>query len=508
MVNYRSATAGSVLLVAFFAVVVLIRAVQPLVDGDVWWHIRAGETILRDGAVPDTNTWTIAGNGYRWTSQDWLSNLVMAVLYGGGGLGLTLLSLFFGAIVVVAFVLLWDAARRREAAVPSVVGVLFLGAGLVVAAPVLGVRVQTIDVLWIAVTVWLLWGFVADRRWRWLAAMPLLSVAWANTHAAWPLLFVLGGAVLVGEMLDLLLRRQVGGHAPLQPKELVALGGALALSVPALLLNPNGADLLAYPFTTAAISAHRDFLFEWSAPDIATFPGQALFVFLALVIVPVLVMGRRHLRSADALWLVGLGILALSAIRFVIVIGPVGGAVAAVVVGSSIAGVPWLRRVSASLAFLDRGPRTSRQARFHLVLAAILAVVGVTVATLRVLPEPQRAAIEEAMPARAAAWLDERDRARRIFNVYAWGGFLGRQLPDSLVYIDGRSDIYGDALIREYAEAIALERDPLALLDREDIDTVVFWPRSRLAGALDDSPDWERAYADDQAAIWVRAEGG
>jgi len=456
-----------------------------------------------------TNTWTIAGEGYPWISQDWLINLIMALIhYGGGALGPTLLSLFFGAIVVLAFVVLWDAARRREPTTSSVVRVLSLGAGLVVAAPVLGVRVQTIDILWIAVTVWLLWGYVADRRLRWLAAMPLLAVGWANTHAAWPLLFALGGAVLVGEALDLILRRRVGEQAPLQPRELAALGVALVLSVPALLLNPNGARLLAYPFSTAAISAHRDFLFEWSGPDISTFPGQALSAFLLLVILPTLIIGRRHLRSADALWLVGLSIMALTAIRFVIVIGPVGGAVAAVALAASLRRVPALQRMRSSLAFVDRPPRTQRQARFNLALAAIVAGAGVTMATLRVLPETHEAAIGDAMPARATAWLAGKEQAHRIFNVYAWGGYLGRELPRSRVYIDGRSDVYGDALIREYAESIALERDPFVLLDREEIDTVVFWPRSRLAGVLDRSPKWERTYSDKQAAIWVRRTGG
>lgn len=505
----RCAPAAFILIAAFFAVVVLSRTVQPLVDGDVWWHLRAGEAILRDGAVPTTNTWTIAGEGYPWISQDWLSNLVMALIHNGGGaLGPTLLSLFFGAIVVLAFALLWDAVRRREGAASSVVQVLCLGSGLVVAAPVLGVRVQTIDILWIAATVWLLWGYLGDRRRRWLVALPLLAVVWANTHAAWPLLFALGGAVLVGEALDLILRRRIGDIGPLQPKELAALAVSLVISVPALLLNPSGARLLSYPFSTAAISAHRDFLFEWSGPDIGTFPGQVLLGFLGFVILPTLVMGRRHVRSADVLWLVGLSIMALTAIRFVIVIGPVGGAVASVVLTASLVRGPALQRMSRFLTFVDGPPGTRRQARLNLALGVVLAGAGVTTATLRVLPERHEAAVGEAMPARATAWLADTDGAHRIFNVYAWGGYLGRELPRSRVYIDGRSDVYGDALIREYAESIALQRDPFRLLDREEIDTVVFWPESRLAGVLDASPAWERMYSDDQAAIWVRRAGG
>ena len=52
-------------------------ATLPMADGDAWWHIHAGEEILATGQVPDTNTWTIAGEGFRWISQDWLSNVGM-----------------------------------------------------------------------------------------------------------------------------------------------------------------------------------------------------------------------------------------------------------------------------------------------------------------------------------------------------------------------------------------------------------------------------------------------
>jgi hypothetical protein len=96
---------GFVLAAAFFAIVVLVRTVQPLLDGDVWWHIRAGETVFRTGSVPTTDSWTIVGSGMRWISQDWLSNVGIAALYAVDRHG-TFLSLAFGILVVAAFVLI------------------------------------------------------------------------------------------------------------------------------------------------------------------------------------------------------------------------------------------------------------------------------------------------------------------------------------------------------------------------------------------------------------------
>jgi hypothetical protein len=504
----RSPSTGAVLAVAFFAIVVLVRTTLPLLDGDVWWHLRAGETILRAGAIPSMDSWTIAGAGRPWVSQDWLSNVLIAALYSvDDQWGATLLSLAFGAIAVAAFMVVWAAIRRRRPSGSTLGRVLFLGAGLVVAAPVLGVRVQSIDLLMIALTVWLLWGYLADRRVRWLIGLPILAVVWANTHAGWPLLFALGGAVVVGESLDHALGRQVGEQRPLGWQRVAALVGALAACGPALLINPNGTGLLLYPFATAGIEAHRDFLFEWSPPDIGTFPGQALVAFLVVVVLPTLLLGHRHLRSAEMLWLGGLSVLSLSAIRFVIAIGPIGAAVAAVALAPAMADRGWLT-ADGMARMLDRPPRSGRLAAVNLALACLLVAIGVAVATARTGPSAQASAVHEAMPVNATAVLADERPSSRIFNVYAWGGYIGRELPDSVVYIDGRSDIYGDGPIREYAEAITLLRDPFEILDRGAIDVVMFWPETPFSAALDEHASWRLIYEDSQAAIWVRDSGG
>lgn len=490
---------------AFFAGLVLVRTTIPLVDGDVWWHLRAGETVLADRAVPRVDTWTIAAYGMEWISQDWLSNTLMAAIHGVSDTwGPTLLSFAFGVVTVIGFALLWNAVGRRNPGSSWAARALLLTAGLLVAAPVLGVRVQTVDLALLGASTWLLWCYLVDRRVRWLIGLPVLAAAWANLHAGWPLLFALGGAVVVGESIDRIAGRVVDERSPLEWREIGLLAGALLISVAALLLNPNGATLLAYPFATAGIAAHRDFLVEWSPPDLTTFPGQAFVAFAVLVVLPTLVLGRRHLRSADALWLLGLTVMAAGAVRFVLAAGPICAAIAAVALAPAIGTHPAVAGLARRAAALQRAPDDARRAAVNVALAVMVILAGVGVATARVSPPQQEAAIAQAMPVDATAWLTTSSGAQRIFNVYAWGGWIGRELPERLVYIDGRSDIYGDAIIREYAEAISLRADPRELLDRAAADTIVFWPNSELAGWLDAQPEWRRVHEDDLAVIWIR----
>lgn len=494
---------SAVAVMAFFALVVLPRTSVPLLDGDVWWHLRAGESVLDTGRVPTVDSWTIVGDGMRWTSQDWLTNAAMAaVLRLGGSLGMTLLSLLFAGLVVVAFALLWVAIGRRTATrVGWLARLGWLTLGLIVGGPIAGVRVQTVDLVMTALAAFVLWSYLADRRARWLMALPLISVAWVNLHAGWPLLVALIGGVVVGEAGDRLVARGTG-RAPLQWSEIrrLALAGVAALV--AVVLNPNGLAMFGYPFATASIAAHRDFIFEWSRPDLSSFPGQMIFVLVLVAVIPTIVLARRTMPLADALWLVGLAAMALTAVRFALLAGPICTAIAAIHLSPRIAAWRPLAGLGRVAARMSRPPRGGLGA-VNLVLAGVVLVAGVAVAAARVTPDVQAREIAAAMPEAAAAWLRAHDPAARIFNVYAWGGYLGRELPAARVYIDGRSDIYGDAPIRAYARAISLADDPAPLLTAANVDAVVFWPTSDFAGWLD-AHGWRRVHADPVAVVWKR----
>ena len=128
---------AAVAVVAVAFMVWLPRPAIPLIDGDVWWHIRAGETVMASGRIPSTDTWSIVGSGMTWTSQDWLSNVLTAAMYRTGSLGPTLLSITFSLLVVASLVLLWRGIGLRSG-IGWLSRLIWLTAGLTVAGPVVG----------------------------------------------------------------------------------------------------------------------------------------------------------------------------------------------------------------------------------------------------------------------------------------------------------------------------------------------------------------------------------
>ena len=212
-VEAAGVAAATAAVVGFFVAAVLPRATWPLIDGDVWWHIRAGEEILRRGAVPSTDPWSIVALGRPWTSQDWGANVLLALGNSLGPWGQTGLSFLFGGFTVLAFWILWRAIALRVPQIGWFSRIVWLSLGLALAGPVMGVRVQVLDLLFATAVVWLLWRYLVDARRRWLVGLPLITLLWANVHAGWVLVFLLGGAVLVGEGVDRLLKRRLEGSS-------------------------------------------------------------------------------------------------------------------------------------------------------------------------------------------------------------------------------------------------------------------------------------------------------
>ena len=164
-------SSAAVVVAGFWAIAVIPATTLPMTDPDTFWHIRAGREFLAGAGIPSTDTWSIAGQGRPWVSQDWLSNVVMAWGFGAGTWGPSVLSVLYGVIGAAALWLLWNAIGVRSPGIGWLARSGWLLFGLVLAAPVLGVRVQVIDLFLAAVVVNVLWRYLRDRR-RWHPRRP------------------------------------------------------------------------------------------------------------------------------------------------------------------------------------------------------------------------------------------------------------------------------------------------------------------------------------------------
>jgi hypothetical protein len=92
-----------------------------------------------------------------------------------------------------------------------------------------------------------------------------------------------------------------------------------------------------------------------------------------------------------------------------------------------------------------------------------------------------------------------------VLNDYAFGGYLiwSHVRP----FIDGRADVYGDAMLSLYGKLQAGDAETVErTIRRYGIAWTIFAPGAQTVATLDREPGWRRLYTDSYAVVHVRDE--
>ena len=477
----RQFTVARVMLIAAFVAVAVIAA-RPPTDTDTWWHIRSGGWTLTNGFIYE-DPFSHTRDDVVWVNHSWGAQVVLWGTYQlAGDMGLALYTVILAA-VGMGFV--W-AAGTGSAYVRGFVLVL----ASATAAVFWSARPQMLTFAFSAVTLWFLWELVErgrDRMW-WL--IPVLW-AWGNAHAGFSIGFILIGGVVAGGLVERLLGFTAAPTwAHLRKLVFVGLAG-----VAVIVVNPYGPRLLLVPFQTVGLSTLADFIQEWNPPD---FHNPQFIPFIVLLIALITLVGGspRRLRITNSVLLSGTLYLALTGARNVALFATVAAPVLMAHVDALLRERGWLIRPPAQRVPVAIGAVNTLLAAF-LVLGGLLVVAGNLT--------PSNITEEQAsvLPVAAADFLRDETPPGNLFNSYNWGGYLMFAVPDLRVFVDGRTDLYGDDFLREYLSIYTASGDWKTTLDDYDVNLVVVEHNSPLALALGNS-DWQLAHQDDLAVVYTR----
>jgi len=461
-------------LFAVLAVVVVVRDVDP----DFWWHLRTGQLIF-DSGIPrhDVYSWTAAGHS--WVAHEWLSEaIIYAVESVFGYAGNVVL---FAAAAIASLTLMYRLAREGGAGTKILVLLMLLA--VIITGYAMAARPQIFSWLFFATFVYVLERDYRSARPMPLWLLPALMAVWVNIHLG----FVFGLVLVAAWGAALSLRRLRGDDADL--RRVVFVGAACLL---ATLLNPHGAEILAYPLRYFEDRRSLALISEWQRPN-------PLNPLLAPFFIGVLVLGWSVVsRHRPSLFLCIVAIFAaasgLQALRNVPYVGLVLLPVAA----------PALAR---------RWPRLSRDRDSHttmplgraaLVLGAFVVIVSLAATQITgsfsfAEPDPN------GYPAGGADYVRDNLAGRRLYNDYGWGGYLIYETyPDVPLFIDGRSDFYRNKIMDEYATIGRLQPGWQELMDTYRIDVALLRKDSRLARALRDDEAWQEVFVGDVESVLVR----
>ncbi|MDY7080789.1 MAG: hypothetical protein SXV54_28230 [Chloroflexota bacterium] len=484
-----------ILFVALFAM-----AARAPADTDTWWHLQAGRVTLESGHILQSDVFSHTRQGQPWVNHSWLSQVILYLLFHHFryfGLGL-----FQALVVTLTFAFVY---AQME-------GDIFTRAFiLVLAAATSGVvwiaRPQLFSFLLTAVLCYLLYLY----KWRGLNRLwliPPLFVLWVNLHAGYALGFIVLVGFVAGEVLNNLLPhpREEGRGVPWRGVGLIVL--VSLVSVLCLVLNPNTTRMWTYYLDTVGIGVLQDFIQEWRSPDFHPLYTQP-FIWLLLATLAAVGLSDRRVDGSDLALVAGFAYAGLLAGRN---IGPFA-LVTAPVLSRHVWPIVerWLR-AARERGWLGPSLRAVRppSVRLALVNWSLLALVLVAAGIKVYLPLRAEFNVgneRDTLPVDAIAWIQEQRPAGPMFNSYNWGGYLIWKLwpdPDYRVFVDGRTDLYGDELLGQYLRVYLAQPDFQEVLDEYGINLVLVERNSFTANFLALDEGWTRAYSDDVAVVYVR----
>jgi hypothetical protein len=429
-------------------------------DGDVSWHIATGQWILDHRAIPHIDRFSFTWAGKPWVPIEWLAEVLYAAAFRISGYsGVAALAT---AALIALHAIVYANARR------------FVGPWLIVAAVVL-MDLVLIPML-LARPHLLTWPLLAGWTWLMLRARgqdrapplaaALLMALWANLHGG----FVFGLAIAAAFGLEALVS---SADKPRALRQWLIFGAAC---VAAVFINGNGVEGVIHPlrFTQLQMLPLID---EWKPSS----PARTPFFFAVIAVVAALIVWKRP-RLAWTRWLLLAALLGLALLQV-----------------RHEAMLAILAALLLPRGFVRGEKRSDADSRALVPLALGGAAFLVIARAVMPLSPPAN----EANPWKLIAAVPPGLRTQPVLNGYSMGGPL--ILSGIRPYIDGRGDMYGDALVLGYSRIINGDADALdTAVKRWNIRWAILPNGSKLSRILDHSPGWRPIVRDKVGTIYVR----
>ncbi|HZS50529.1 MAG TPA: hypothetical protein VFA54_06705 [Bryobacterales bacterium] len=480
-------------------------------DSDTGWHIRTGEWILQNHAVPRHDLFSFSKPGGEWFAWEWLSDVLFALVHRYAGLaGLVLLA---GLVIALVFTFLYRFMVRR-------------GANVLLATALAVTASYAASIHWLARPHIFSWAFALIFYWVleeapvernaifWLAP---LTILWTNLHGSFVVgLFLIAlygagelvqAALAAGEDTAAIRRgalRRAGRYALL-----------LAVSGAASLVNPYFYKVHVHIFGYLKNAYILDHITEFFSPNFHAAP-ERFFEILLLGGIASALWAWRQGRYTEALLVVSFAHFSLQSARHVPLYAILAAPLIAAALTDSLAPhhtaswAAWARglagafgRFGEDIARMDRAPRVyAASAMVTLLVVAMLWSPASSAGLQDFHPRFN----PKLFPVAAADFLERSSFSGNVFSTDQWSSYLiYREFPRVRVFMDGRSDYYGPKLGELYLDLINVHHAWERTFQQYGVETVVLPVDSGLVGALKESPHWKVAYDDGIAIVFERA---
>ncbi|MGH7844359.1 MAG: hypothetical protein ACREQW_04190 [Candidatus Binatia bacterium] len=481
---------SDVLFVGVFASLALASGKRLLGDSSTGFHIRAGELMWESMSILRHDVFSFRFPPLPWTAHEWLAEVIMALIHRG--FGLTGVVVFFAFLIALTYYVLFRMAVKGRKNI--ILGVMVVVLVMVSSQIHWLARPHAFSFVLTAIWYAILDEYQTGQRNR-LFWLPAIMLLWVNLHGGFMLGFMLLGLYLACNVAGIIFGTASATQESLPKAKRLALVVLACLA--SALINPAGYEILLFPFRLVGDQFLMDNIMEYASPD---FHGTVPFRYLLYLTIAIFGISTMPVTLVELGLILLLTHMALYGVRYI----PLFGIIAAPILvrhGHFILERAKGKWIDAFKALAEKIAVSNALSRPHLWAACggIGVILYAAAAQVNYQFDPEK------KPVAAVEFLKKTNLRGNMFNSDAFGDYLiYATWPQYRVFVDGRQDMYGPELLREYDAVIRVAPGWDKIVEKYRIEWIFFDADSALSVHLSRDPDWHLIFADKVANIFVR----
>ena len=461
-------------------------------DCDTGYHIKAGEYIIDTLLIPKHDIFSFISPPLPWTAHEWLSEVIMAAIHRAAGL--TGVVIFFSFMISLVYYLMFKIIRVYN--------------GNILAASFITLLVLvTSQTHWLArphifsLLLMVVWYYLLDKyqyqHKDCLYFLAPIMLLWVNLHGGFMAGFILIGIYLFGNVVMFITSED--SKRVLHRQKAGKLGLLTAVCLLVCLINPYTYHILLFPFKLASNQFLMDNVSEFLSPNFHNLSVK-FFEFFMLLALSLFALSRIRLNIIELTLILLFTHMSLYSARYIplfaIIVAPVLVKQAEPMLEQSGGKfISFFKKRASNISLIDAS------ARGYLWPILAVALVAVLVAKGKI----EHSFDEKIKPVAAVEFLKKETLHGNMFDNDEFGDYIiYAAWPQYKVFFDGRSDMYGTDIAKEYLKVRNFEQEWEKIIEKYDISWIIYNANSVFSRFLLQNNDWKLIYADKVANIFLK----
>lgn len=487
-----------------------------LQDPDIWLHLKTGEYIVQHKSIPSADIFSSTLSNKQWVDHSWLVQVIFYLVFHFGGPDNLI---FLSAIITtLAFLFLFLSIYEDRKHLTLIAGIFFV---TILASKLrFNIRPENFSILFFSLFICILKRHLRNKIYLFL--LPLIQLIWVNSHGFFILGPIMVGVFILSEKLKRakLLPWDWAKIDLLDANSYKRLKEVFLLICLVCFINPYGYKGALYPFWVTLKDIGKSNIYykhivellpTWRFYKILTSYYALIALSLAMFILNLKIINIAYL----ILWLFFLGI-SLRVNRNIIYFNffaflPITDGF---IKGLNIKKISFIA---------DWFGKSARILLYLIKFAIILVLISWIVKNNHSILQKRYYIFEQnrtkssllgiavgLYPEKAADFIIQHDLPNNIFNQFNHGSYLiYRLFPKNKVFLDGRTELYGEELFRNLQKILAVDKDTINdVCIRYNINTFVLsgigLDTRDLSRYLFNNQNWALVYFDESSLIFLK----